>query len=171
MTGYAIKKVMKIAAVVIGLFVAALAYLSYRGWVDVKWAVMGDAPVMRKPIHTDKLQNSTTNLNGYAHFVVFADYENNTSYFHDFKLLELSTNSSNLTGKPAYMLIGTYQNPSTGSQKLMEIGTIIGDKAYVIQYIADAPNYSDHLPTVQNMINSLVIKNTMSDHAKKSLNR
>jgi uncharacterized membrane protein (Fun14 family) len=36
--GYAIKKVMKIAAVVIGLFVAALAYLSYRGWVDVKWA-------------------------------------------------------------------------------------------------------------------------------------
>jgi uncharacterized membrane protein (Fun14 family) len=34
--GYAIKKVMKIAAIVIGLFVAGLAYLSYRGWVDVK---------------------------------------------------------------------------------------------------------------------------------------
>jgi uncharacterized membrane protein (Fun14 family) len=31
---------MKIAAVVIGLFVAALVYLSYRGWVDVKWAAM-----------------------------------------------------------------------------------------------------------------------------------
>ena len=41
--GYAIKKVMKIAAVVIGLFVASLAYLSYRGWVDVKWAAMEDA--------------------------------------------------------------------------------------------------------------------------------
>jgi uncharacterized membrane protein (Fun14 family) len=41
--GYAIKKVMKIAAVVIGLFVAALTYLSYRGWVDVKWVAMGDA--------------------------------------------------------------------------------------------------------------------------------
>ena len=41
--GYAIKKVMKIAAVVIGLFVAALAYLSYRGWVDVKWVEMEDA--------------------------------------------------------------------------------------------------------------------------------
>jgi uncharacterized membrane protein (Fun14 family) len=39
--GYAIKKVMKIAAVVIGLFVAALAYLSYRGWVDVKWVGTG----------------------------------------------------------------------------------------------------------------------------------
>jgi uncharacterized membrane protein (Fun14 family) len=41
--GYSIKKVMKIAAIVIGLFVAALAYLSYRGWVDVKWAVMENA--------------------------------------------------------------------------------------------------------------------------------
>jgi uncharacterized membrane protein (Fun14 family) len=41
--GYAIKKVMKIAAVVIALFVAALAYLSYRGLVDVKWVAMEDA--------------------------------------------------------------------------------------------------------------------------------
>jgi uncharacterized membrane protein (Fun14 family) len=41
--GYAIKKVMKIAAVVIGLFVTALAYMSYREWVDVKWAAMEDA--------------------------------------------------------------------------------------------------------------------------------
>ena len=34
---------MKIAAVVIGLFVVGLAYLSYRGWVDVKWVAMEDA--------------------------------------------------------------------------------------------------------------------------------
>jgi uncharacterized membrane protein (Fun14 family) len=38
--GYALKKVMKIAAVVIGLFVAALAYLSYKGLIDVKWVAM-----------------------------------------------------------------------------------------------------------------------------------
>jgi uncharacterized membrane protein (Fun14 family) len=38
--GFAIKKVMKIAAVVIGLFVAALAYLSYKGFIDVKWVAM-----------------------------------------------------------------------------------------------------------------------------------
>ena len=35
--GYAIKKVTKIAAVVVGLFVAGRAYLSYKGWIDVKW--------------------------------------------------------------------------------------------------------------------------------------
>jgi len=38
--GFAIKKVMKIAAVVLGLFVAALAYLSYKGLIDVKWVAM-----------------------------------------------------------------------------------------------------------------------------------
>jgi uncharacterized membrane protein (Fun14 family) len=36
-------EMMKIVAVVIGLFVVGLAYLSYRGWVDVKWAAMEDA--------------------------------------------------------------------------------------------------------------------------------
>jgi uncharacterized membrane protein (Fun14 family) len=41
--GFAIKKVMKIAAVVIGLFVAALAFLSYKGLIDVKWIAMEDA--------------------------------------------------------------------------------------------------------------------------------
>ena len=41
--GYAIKKVMKIAAVVVGLFVTGLAYLSYRGWIDVKWTAMENA--------------------------------------------------------------------------------------------------------------------------------
>ncbi len=38
LAGYAIKKVMKIAAIIIGLFVVALAYLSYKGLLDVKWA-------------------------------------------------------------------------------------------------------------------------------------
>ena len=55
------------------------------------------------------------------------------------------TNSSILAVKPAYTLIGTYQDHSAGLQKLMEIGTRIGDKAYSVQYIADAPKYSDYL--------------------------
>jgi hypothetical protein len=101
-------------------------------------------------------------LNNYAHFVAFADYESRTSYFHAFKLLELSTNSSILAGKPAYTLIGTYQDRSAGLQKLMEVGTIIGDKAYSVQYIVDAPKYSDYLPTVQKMIDWLVIKKTLA---------
>jgi hypothetical protein len=118
-------------------------------------------PTADVSIYLDKLHNSTTTLNNYAHFVAFADYENRTSDFHAFKLLELSTNSLTLAGKPAYTLIGTDQNPSAGLQKLMEIGTIIGDKAYSVQYIADAPKYSDYLPIVQKMIDSLVIKKSL----------
>ena len=34
--GYARKKVMKIAAIVIGLFIVGLSYLSYKGLIDVK---------------------------------------------------------------------------------------------------------------------------------------
>jgi len=41
--GYAIKKVMKIATVVVGLFVTVLAYLSYKGFIDVKWIEMENA--------------------------------------------------------------------------------------------------------------------------------
>jgi uncharacterized membrane protein (Fun14 family) len=41
--GYAIKKVMKIAVIVIGLFVVGLSYLSYRGWINVKWIEMENA--------------------------------------------------------------------------------------------------------------------------------
>ena len=41
--GYALKKVMKIAAVVIGLFVIGLSYLLYRGWIDIRWMEMENA--------------------------------------------------------------------------------------------------------------------------------
>jgi uncharacterized membrane protein (Fun14 family) len=34
---------MKIAAVVVGLFVSGLAYLSYKGWIDLKWMEMENA--------------------------------------------------------------------------------------------------------------------------------
>jgi uncharacterized membrane protein (Fun14 family) len=41
--GYAITKVTKIAAVIVGLFVIGLAYLSYRDWIDVKWTKIENA--------------------------------------------------------------------------------------------------------------------------------
>ena len=49
--------------------------------------------------------------------------------------------ATTLVDKAAYTLIGTYDLPSSGLQKLMEIGTIIGDKAYSLQYIADTSYY------------------------------
>src|SRR2546425_9917949 len=37
LAGYAIKKILKIAALIIGLFIAALAYLEYQRIIDVNW--------------------------------------------------------------------------------------------------------------------------------------
>jgi uncharacterized membrane protein (Fun14 family) len=36
-TGYAIKKVIKLTAVIVGLFIAALAYLEYQRILSVDW--------------------------------------------------------------------------------------------------------------------------------------
>ena len=36
-TGYAIKKVIKLAAVIVGLFIAVLAYFQYQRILDVDW--------------------------------------------------------------------------------------------------------------------------------------
>lgn len=41
--GYAIKKLIKLAAIIVGLFIVALAYLSYKGWLDVKWIPIENA--------------------------------------------------------------------------------------------------------------------------------
>jgi uncharacterized membrane protein (Fun14 family) len=36
-TGYAIKKVIKLAAVIVGLFIAVLAYMEYQRILNVDW--------------------------------------------------------------------------------------------------------------------------------------
>src|SRR2546426_2203889 len=38
LAGYAIKKIIKIVAVIFGLFIAVLAYLEYQRIIDVNWA-------------------------------------------------------------------------------------------------------------------------------------
>ena len=35
--GYAMKKIIKLAAVIVGLFLAVLAYLQYQQVIDIKW--------------------------------------------------------------------------------------------------------------------------------------
>jgi uncharacterized membrane protein (Fun14 family) len=37
LAGYVIKKILRIAAVIVGLFIAALAYLEYQRIIDVNW--------------------------------------------------------------------------------------------------------------------------------------
>jgi hypothetical protein len=41
----------------------------------------------------------------------------------------------------------------------MQIGTVIGDKLYVIDYYAEATRYDDYLPIIEEMINSIELSN------------
>jgi serine/threonine-protein kinase len=79
--------------------------------------------------------------------------------YTDFNLVE--SNITHLAGKnnPAYKLVwidpeGQY------TIKTMQIGTIINHKLYVIQYYAELEKYSDNLPIIQKMVDSLQIHNT-----------
>jgi hypothetical protein len=82
--------------------------------------------------------------------------------FTDFNLIESNTNST-LAGKPAYKLVYTEtledeeEEEESTNLKSMEIGTIIGDRVYFIEYIAEEEKYSDYLPIIQMMINSIEI--------------
>jgi uncharacterized membrane protein (Fun14 family) len=40
LAGYALKKVIKIVAVIVGLFIAALAYLAYQRIISVDWETL-----------------------------------------------------------------------------------------------------------------------------------
>jgi len=41
--GYALKKLMKIVAIVIGLFILALVYLGYKGIITINYGELGNA--------------------------------------------------------------------------------------------------------------------------------
>jgi len=41
--GYALKKLMKIVAIIIGLFILALVYLGYQGIITINYGELGDA--------------------------------------------------------------------------------------------------------------------------------
>jgi uncharacterized membrane protein (Fun14 family) len=64
--GYAIKKLIKLGAIIVGLFVVALSYLSYKGWLDVKWIPIGStakstlADITNQAIHA--LNNTASHL-------------------------------------------------------------------------------------------------------------
>jgi uncharacterized membrane protein (Fun14 family) len=62
--GYALKKVVKIAAIVIGLFLAGLAYLQYQQIVNIDWNKL--QPVSQNAALT--LLNSTKYISGLTSF-------------------------------------------------------------------------------------------------------
>jgi uncharacterized membrane protein (Fun14 family) len=42
MAGMAFRRIVKVAAIIVGLFVLCLAFLSYRGWITTNWSAIQD---------------------------------------------------------------------------------------------------------------------------------
>jgi hypothetical protein len=97
----------------------------------------------------------STNIEGYLNDSIDSFIEDPT--YTDFQVLSSNTGNFSLAGMPAYSLEATYTNADFGPQHLLEVGTIIDNKGYFIQYQADPPVYRTYFPIVERMIESFEI--------------
>jgi|SRR5690348_9428520 uncharacterized membrane protein (Fun14 family) len=73
LAGYAIKKVMKIAAVIIGFFISALAYLQYQGIIHVDWAKFQTVPQNGLTTMANTVMNISNNIGAGHATATFSD--------------------------------------------------------------------------------------------------
>jgi hypothetical protein len=92
-------------------------------------------------------------------YLVKSIKDKNSTGFPGFKLLEYNTNNT-LAGNRAYTIMWTYINPSFGLRKSIELGTIIGNKGYFVDYTAAESKFQNYLPVAQKMIKSFEIINS-----------
>jgi hypothetical protein len=102
---------------------------------------------------TETPQN--TNIEGYLNGSIDSFMQDPT--YRDFQVVSSKIGNFSLAGRPAYSLEATYTNADFGTQNLLEVGTIIDNKGYFIQYQADPPVYRTYFPIVERMIESLEI--------------
>lgn len=77
----------------------------------------------------------------------------------EFDIVELNETSF-LSSTPAYKIVYTFADPGSPLHpkfETMNIWTIKKDKVYTISYTADKTVFLNHLPTIQDMIDSFVI--------------
>jgi hypothetical protein len=127
----------------------AIDIVSFLG--PVKSDTKAHAPSLYISIISLPPPDLNLNLNEYLTRIT-NDYK---AKLKEFKVIESNTNSI-LAGKPAYKLIFTDEEDEI-YYKTMDIGTIIEDKVYFLSYVVQREQYSDYLPTVQKMIDSLKI--------------
>lgn len=97
----------------------------------------------------------STDIGGYLNDSIDSFMQDPT--YTDFQVLSSDTGNISLANMPAYSLEATYTNADFGSQHLLEVGTIIDNKGYFIQYQADPPVYQTYFPIVERMIESFEI--------------
>jgi S1-C subfamily serine protease len=102
-------------------------------------------------VSTEPLPQQDIALSTYVDQLI--DFKNET--INGFKLIESNTSSTLGSNNNSAYNITYYDTGDDGTQyRTVEVGTIIGDKVYYINYFAVVDKYSDYLPVVAKMINS-----------------
>jgi hypothetical protein len=105
-------------------------------------------------ISLDNMPQSVS-LEGYLNDTISSYIQNPT--FENFQVLSSSTEQFTLAGMPAYTFEASYRDPEFGPQHMLEIGTIIDNRVYYVQYVADALIYQTHFSLAERMIESFEI--------------
>jgi hypothetical protein len=71
------------------------------------------------------------------------------------QIISSSMNDFTLAGRPASSVETAYTDPEFGPQRMLEVATIVGNKAYNLQYIVEPHIYQKYMPVIEQMINSL----------------
>jgi hypothetical protein len=66
--------------------------------------------------------------------------------------------STTLAGKPAHKVVFSATDNNQVERKAMQLWTVIDNKAILITYKAQPDKYSNYLPTIEKMIDSLRVK-------------
>jgi hypothetical protein len=94
-------------------------------------------------------------LDGYLKYHIDRDKNTITA----FQVVHSDTNSS-LAGQSAYRMLSTVRDSITGlNDSSMELGTFFGSKLYWITISAQANQFSNYIPTIQQMVNSYQVQN------------
>ena len=88
---------------------------------------------------------------------------NYNSTLTDFSLDEIDTETATLgnNDSPAYRIVYSERlEPENIDLKTLEIGTLIGDKLYIVMYHAETARYDQYLPIIEEMINSIELSDS-----------
>ena len=78
----------------------------------------------------------------------------NSTGFPGFNLVKSDTNNRRLANSLGYAIEWTYNHPTYGMRKSIEIATILDGRGYFVDYTAATNTFSKFLPIVERMIES-----------------
>jgi hypothetical protein len=115
-----------------------------------------DTSQERFAVSIDTLPDAKMTLTEYLNGVV--DFYNNT--FNGFHIISADTNSTIADAHSAYKLVFEDLTDDNVVFRTMEIGTIIENYVYTVNYSAKEQDFSKYLPYIEKMIDSLVISHS-----------